>query len=221
MSFPSHKAATQVISSIYICPRLLLIHPVVRAVFQASNQPLHAAAQSSQLPSSPFPDPTLLLLQPRPTSCSFLKLCSLPVPSAWNPLPTPPATQLPLVHQALASSFLPQGGRSGPWVGSWALSLQSLPPSLQHCIIRSVCLLLCLSRDSELLKGSSVSFMATAKHRPHLESAANSYLSHWATQEQGPRPGVPLIASAQAAPFSPHSISQQGPLTRPPGTWHR
>lgn len=159
-------------------------------------------------PSRPFSDPALLLLQPWPTLRSFMKAaCLLCVPSAWNPPPAsccPTPTHVPGFDLTLLSS--------GNWIWASGRNLSfhspSPPPNTKLSGVLSASLSLSQAPNSSKEARSHSRPQPCAKHRPHLGSAAQSYLSKWITQKQGLKSQVSLIASAQPAPCSsPNSIS--------------
>lgn len=117
--------------------------------------------------------------------------------------------------------FLPLGGQSGHQGGlSGSTAQPRCPPPPAPVLSGGPPAALCLSQGAELLKGSSVSFMATARCQAQASLGINSqeYSSNWITWK--PVSDLRFLVP-HLLPSLPLLPSQQGPLTRPPGTWHR
>lgn len=125
----------------------------------------------------------------------------------------------------LTPPHLPGFTSSVTWI--WApgrnLSFCNLPspPSTEVAGVLSVSLSL---MGSELLKRSLASFMATAQCRAQasLGIGSQELLVKLDVTEAGSHiSGFRHCLCLACSVSSPHSISQQATLTRPPGTWRR
>lgn len=171
-SFPGHRTASQLVCSIHVCPRPLLLPPGAIVPFLKSKPDhvcpsllsVHDSHNSKPFtrPSRPSADPALLPLQPQPTSGGLCSFC-----------PEPPTASCRLTP---ISSFLWEvslGIREGSPVPQPNLSApHPRPPYYQEAR-----LLLCVSH--RVLSCSREALSPSwprpgAKRRPHLESIAKS-----------------------------------------------